>query len=96
VFSDPLAFGFELGDSFLKSGDRGASTPKGGFEIRARRFLARPSVGTSLTLRDGSALGIEFVEGELAVFASTDGAEVSLLATLLGLGGSTGIEPHEF
>jgi len=41
---------------------------------------------------------VEFVEGELAVLASTDGAEVGLLAVLVGLSGSspgTGVEPRE-
>jgi hypothetical protein len=43
----------------------------------------------------GSALGVKFVEGELAVLANADSAEISLLAVLVGLYGSTGVEPRE-
>jgi hypothetical protein len=38
---------------------------------------------------------VEFVEGELAALANPDSAEISLLAVLVGLYGSTGVEPRE-
>jgi hypothetical protein len=91
-----ITLGFELGYFFAKPVDRGTGTPEGSSEIRARR-LRGPGIGASLTLGGiGSALGIEFVEGELAVLASADDTEVCLLAVLVGRSGSSAsVEPRE-
>ena len=68
--------------------------PQRDFEITARGLLRPLGVGANSIFGGGGSL-LDLVEGKLAVFASADGSEVSLFATLIDLCGPTGVEPRE-